>query len=135
MTGMKKVVNTFLISLGAVASISVLLIIVFIFLSSINERTGKAIAGNTKTIKGTITGIACHNGINDISFTVKGADRSFYINRGMEKGLDCSTLRSKLIDKEVEISYVNLWLYPKGGNKHVNRLSLNNQIIYTELTD
>ena len=128
---MKKIFDSVTVSIGFLASVAVMMIVLYVALFSIDEGTGKAIAGTTKTIKGTITGIACHPGTQDISFTVKGFKRSFYINRGLEKGYDCEELREELINKEVEISHVAF--FSKLISGHINRLRCDGEVVYSEL--
>jgi hypothetical protein len=116
---------------GVVASAAVILIVLYVGLFSINESTGKSIAGTTQTFKGTITGIACHESTYDISFSVEGQKRSYYINRGMEKGLSCEDLQKKLLNKEVEISHVAF--FNKTTTGHISQLSCNGEVLYSEL--
>lgn len=101
-------------------------VVLFVFLFAIDENTGKSILGSTKTLKGTVTSVVCYGDSKDISFSVKGQSKSYYINRGLEKGLDCNTLTEKLVGSEAEISYVS-------PVTHINRLSYNGEVVYSEL--
>jgi len=128
---MKKAFNKLTLVVGGAAAAAILLLGLYVVFFSISERTGKSIAGTTKTFKGVVTGIACHGSTYDIRFTIAGQDRSFYINRGLEKGLDCDRLREKLIDKEVEISHVTFFNSFNSG--HINQLCYNGEKVYSEL--
>lgn len=129
---MRRVFNAIILTLGICFFTVIVSGVIFAFLTSIDESTGTSITGETKTIKGTITGIACYESIKDINFTIAGVSRRLYINRGMEKGLTCENLHRKLIDRPAEISYVESWLDPREGS-HINRLVCNGEVIYSEL--
>jgi hypothetical protein len=101
-------------------------IVLFMCLFAIDEKTGKSILGSTQTLKGTVTGVVCYGDTRDISFSVKGQSKSYYINHGMDKGLDCRALTDMLVGREAEISYVS-------PVTHINRLSYNGAVIYSEL--
>lgn len=128
---MKQVFNKVASVLGVIASVFVILIVLYVGLFSISESNGKSIAGRTKTFKAKVTGIACHEGTYDISFSVEGQKRSYYINRGMEKGLSCDQLQEKLVNKEVEISHVAF--FNKATSGHINQLRCDGEIVYSEL--
>ncbi|MAP53664.1 hypothetical protein [Altibacter sp.] len=66
----------------------------------------------------------------DIVFTDTNND-SYYINRGLERGLSIDDLRSKVLDKNV-----TLHLPAFGGiaSEHIAQLEFNDTIIYTEFS-
>ncbi len=128
---MKKIFNGVTTALGVGASIAVLLLVLYVALFSISETNGKALVGKTRTFTGIVTGIACHKSTCDISFTVEGRKKSYYINRGLEKGYNCDELRKELIGKPVEISHVVF--FSKAGSGHINHLACNGKVLYSEL--
>jgi type 1 fimbria pilin len=128
---MKKIFNYTASLIGMVSSGAIMLILLYVLFFSINESTGKSIAGSTMTFKGTITNVACSAGTNDIRFTIKGKGRNYYINRGLEKGLSCEALRKQLVNKEVEISHVAY--FPGSTTGHINKLAYNGKVFYSEL--
>jgi hypothetical protein len=128
---MKKFFNSALVGIGIFSSAIVVLLLLYVVLFTIDETTGKSIAGSTDSFKGKITGIACYASTQDISFTIEGSERSYYINRGLEKGLSCDQLREKLVGKEVEISHATFFANVSTG--HINRLACNNEVVYSEL--
>jgi hypothetical protein len=65
---------------------------------------------------------------NDIVFTDTNGD-SFYINRGLEQGLDLSSLKHKLTGKKVNLHLYKFWF---GTSKHISQLEAENSILYTE---
>lgn len=74
-------------------------------------------------------------GVKDVVFILEDNKRRFYINRGLENGLELDTLREKLIGKKVIIKYPDYWT-PLDWNdkvKHLSKLELNGEIIFDEL--
>lgn len=128
---MKEAFNRGTTVLGMISSGAIVLIILYVALFSIDETTGNSLAGCTKTFKGTVTGVACHESTYDISFTIEGKNKRYYINRGLEKGLSCEELRAKLVNKEVEISHATFVANKTTG--HINRLAYNGEVVYSEL--
>ena len=73
-------------------------------------------------------------GIKDAVFEVANSDRKFYINRGLENGLDLDVLKEKLIGQEVIFKYPDYWT-PLDWNKshrHVSVLMQDDVVIYDE---
>jgi len=74
-------------------------------------------------------------GVKDAVFRLKGQTKSYYINRGLENGLDLESLRTKLIGEEVTIKY------PKYGwpflfeNRviHLSKLQHGDEVVFNEL--
>jgi hypothetical protein len=65
---------------------------------------------------------------NDIVFKHSDTD-SYYINRGLEKGLNIEELKTKLLNKKVTL---HLPKFPIGTSEHIAQLSINNNVIYSE---
>ncbi len=76
-------------------------------------------------------------GDQDIVFADNHSDRYFYINRGLELGLDVISLKAKLLGKKVAISYPKYWtvLDPKGKSIHLSKLELEGEVIFDESVD
>lgn len=72
---------------------------------------------------------------NDLTIQLKGSDKTYYINRGIEKGMDLSKLQNQLIGQEVTIKYPKYWtpLDPFNKIKHISHIEYGNQILFTEL--
>ena len=77
----------------------------------------------TKTIVG-ISGIAS----NDIVFKDSGGD-NYYINRGLERGLNLDSLNAKVLNKTVTLHLPNLIF---GTSEHIAQLAIDDEIIFTE---
>lgn len=64
----------------------------------------------------------------DIGFTDDQGER-FYINRGIESGLNLDSLNAKVLNKTVTL---HLPILMFGPSRHIAQLSVEDQIIYTE---
>ena len=53
--------------------------------------------------------------VNDVVLRLKSQNQTFYINRGLERGLNLSLLRSELINKTVTIKYPRYWTPIRSG--------------------
>ena len=76
-------------------------------------------------------------GTQDIVFKLQGNTVNYYINRGLEHGLDLALLRQSLADQEVSIYYLKHWtpLDPNDQVKHIARLELGQEVIYDEMEE
>ena len=72
---------------------------------------------------------------SDIVFRISGkASEYFYINRGLENGLDLSELRRELLQNEVVIYYPDHWtiLDPRSSSHHILRMDYYGVVLYDE---
>lgn len=65
---------------------------------------------------------------NDIVLSDDGTDH-YYINRGLEYGLNLDSLNAKVLNKTVTLHLPKLWL---GTSEHIAQLAVGDEIIYTE---
>ena len=65
---------------------------------------------------------------NDIVFYADNGD-FYYINRGLEKGLELDGLRDSLLNKSVNLHLANTLM---GSSNHIAQLSVDGQVVYTE---
>jgi hypothetical protein len=88
------------------------------------------------TLKGTVKEIY-ESGVKDVAFKLQGHDEEFYINRGLERGLDLKKLKAELINKDILIKYPKQWtpLDPFSSLRHVSKIELDGQTIFSELTE
>lgn len=90
---------------------------------------GTSVLGNTKTIKGRVVDI--YDGASyDVVFKLQNEPHTYYINRGVEKGLNVEHLKQQFMNKEMEVSYVSHF-GSRGG--HINRIMHADSIVYNEL--
>ena len=72
---------------------------------------------------------------NDVIFVMQNTDRRFYINRGLENGLELNNLKEKLIGNSIVVKYPKYWT-PLDWNdkiKHISKVEFNNEILFNEL--
>ncbi len=76
----------------------------------------------TKITEGTSYDIVFHNGSRDF----------YYINRGLEQGLNLDSLKTKVLNKTVTLHLAKVL----GGrvSNHISQMALGNEIIYTEFS-
>jgi hypothetical protein len=101
---------------------------------------GQSKREDTKLISGKLRAIStcCPGG--DIIFRLENpSDNSaYYINRGVENGLDANLLKDQLLEKEITIAY-----HKRGWNvmnftneaKHICEVRYGEQVLYTEITN
>ena len=65
---------------------------------------------------------------NDIMFSDKQGD-NYYINRGLERGLNLDSLNAKVLNKSVTLHLSKLWLVT---SEHIAQIAIGNDIIFTE---
>ncbi|MBV1888061.1 MAG: hypothetical protein KUG51_02105 [Urechidicola sp.] len=64
----------------------------------------------------------------DIVFSDADGDH-YYINRGVERGLNIDELKEKVLNKTVTLHLPKLWF---GTSEHIAQLEVENEIIFTE---
>lgn len=70
------------------------------------------------------------SGVKDIVFHDTGTDK-YYINRGLELGLNLDSLKTKVLNKTVTLHLAKVL----GGavtSEHISQLALGDEIIFTE---
>lgn len=74
-------------------------------------------------------------GENDIVFLLDNTDRRFYINRGLEVGLEINRLKEKLVGHEVVFKYPKYWTPLDWDNKisHLSKVEYKGVVIFNEL--
>jgi len=78
-------------------------------------------------------------GKKDITFVLQDNSKKYYINRGLEKGLEIALLREELIGTEVVFKYPEykniLTLINKNRPIHISKVQFGDQIIFNELKE
>lgn len=84
--------------------------------------------------KGIVTDIYGTKG-NDIIFRLKDNPRRFYINRGLENGLELEHLKSRLTGHLITVKYPKYWTPLDWNNsiKHISKLEFNGETLFNEL--
>ena len=72
---------------------------------------------------------------NDVIFIMLNTDRRFYINRGLENGLELNNLKEKLIGNSIVMKYPKYWTPLDWNNsiRHISKVEFKNEIIFNEL--
>lgn len=85
-------------------------------------------------VKGVVEEIF-EGGEKDVLFKISGHDSYYYINRGLEQGLELANLQHKLMGKEVEIRYPDYWtpLDPQAYSRHLSVLTYKGKILFSEI--
>lgn len=66
----------------------------------------------------------------DITFSDSHGDE-YYINRGLERGLNLDSLNAKVLNKTVTLHLPKLWL---GTSEHIAQLAVGDEIIFIEFS-
>lgn len=122
---MKKIAKIILISF----SLIILIIAVLIF-------RPVPIVTEDKTISesGVVSEIYSNKG-NDVIFVMENTERRFYINRGLENGLELNNLKEKLIGNSIVVKYPKYWTPLDWNNsvRHISKVEFNDEIVFNEL--
>ena len=124
---MKKIIKITLVSF----SLIVLIIAVLIF-RTVPIVTEK----NTISESGIVKEIYANKG-NDIIFILENVQRRFYINRGLEMGLELTDLKKRLIGNLIVVKYPKYWT-PLDWNdkiKHISKVEFNHEMLFNELKE
>ena len=74
-------------------------------------------------------------GENDVVFRLENQKRRYYINRGLENGLELADLQERLIGREITLKYPDYWT-PLDWNdeiKHLSKVETEAEVIFNEL--
>ena len=85
-------------------------------------------------IKGTVSEIY-EGGVKDVFFKLHGQNQSFYINRGLQRGLSLRELQANLTGREIVLKYPDHWtlLNPNNLSVHISKIEHAGQTFFTEL--
>ena len=90
---------------------------------------------NCEVVRGIAKTVESGRGDGDIVVRIANDDSNYYINRGLDRGLNLSTLQESLEGQEITLSYVRHWstLNLAGHNRHIARISVDGEEIYSEM--
>lgn len=71
----------------------------------------------------------------DVILILKNNPTKFYINRGLENGLEIENLKEKLIGKTIIVKYPDYWTPLDWHNsvRHISKLEHNGEVFFNEL--
>jgi len=110
-------------------ALTLLILLAFTLFRPVPKCEGNRCESFTGTVQKIFEG-----GENDILFGFYETERLFYINRGLEQGLELDQLKHDLIDKEVTVKYPRYWtpLDPKGSRVHMTFLAFGDEVLFEE---
>ena len=122
---MRKIMKITLVSFALIVSITAVLI--FRPVPIVPESMAISEIGIVKEIYS--------NKGNDVIFIMLNTDRKFYINRGLESGLELNNLKEKLIGNSIVMKYPKYWTPLDWNNsiRHISKVEFKNEIIFNEL--
>ena len=122
---MKKTVKIVLIS----CSLLIVLLAVLILRPVPIVSESKAISES-----GIVKEIYTNKG-NDIIFIMEHIERRFYINRGLEHGLELNNLKEKLIGNPIVVKYPDYWTPLDWNNsiRHLSKVEYKDEVLFNEL--
>ena len=122
---MKKIAKIILISF----SLIILIIAVLIF------RPVPIVSENETISENGIVAEIYSNKGNDVIFIMENTERKFYINRGLENGLEINNLKEKLIGNAIVVKYPKYWTPLDWNNsvRHISKVEFNDEIVFNEL--
>lgn len=124
---MKKTVKIVLIS----CSLLIVLLAVLILRPVPIVSESKAISES-----GIVKEIYTNKG-NDIIFIIENIERRFYINRGLEHGLELNNLKEKLIGNPIVVKYPDYWTPLDWNNsiRHLSKVEYKDEVLFNELKE
>lgn len=89
---------------------------------------------NTLKAFGTIEGVY-KSGDDGVVFKLRGDDRLFYLEEGLQNGLSANALQETLLGQIVEIYYVKYWspLDPLSKLKYIAKVDVNRITLYSAI--
>ena len=113
----------------------VLIGIIFLMVAVLILRPVPVVSEDEAIIEEGIVAEIYEAGTKDLVFKLENNGRIFYVNRGLEMGLELDILREKLIGNAIILKYPEYWT-PLDWNdriKHISKVEYNNEIVFNEL--
>jgi len=114
-------VQRFFIAMFVLIAAFIAFVLVFLWLP-------KATPENLIKVRGTLEDIKT-GGENDVVFKLKGDYHTYYINRGLEQGLDIDSLKMHLLQKEIDIYLVKM-RFNLISPSHIAKVVSDNKVVY-----
>lgn len=106
----------------------------FILITFVFRPLPTATNSNTVTISGEVERVF-EGGVKDVVFQLKNNDHIYYINRGLENGLDLLDLQQRLKNEFITLKFIEHWtpLDPDNTGHHIAYLEHNGKVIFNEI--
>ena len=90
---------------------------------------------NCEKVSGKVVNISEAGGDFDVVFSLENDPTYYYVNRGLESGLNLHELASELLQEKIDLYYVKHWtpLDPSNSSQHIARIEYNGKVIYNEI--
>lgn len=120
-----KIIERLILSLGLV--FLVIAVAIFRPVPIVQEHEAIPVSGTVRFV--------FEGGVNDVVIKLEGDDRRFYINRGLEYGLDLDDLKDRLIGHQVVMKYPKYWTPLDWNNqvRHISKLEFQGEVLFNEL--
>ncbi|MEJ7693565.1 hypothetical protein [Daejeonella sp.] len=85
-------------------------------------------------LKGKVVGIH-EGGVKDVTIKLEGRNEIFYVNRGLERGLNLQELQAQLINQDVLIKYPDHWtlLNFNKNSVHISKIEHHGETVFSEV--
>ena len=86
------------------------------------------------TETGIVSEIYANKG-NDVIFLIKDTPRRYYINRGLENGLELEKLQTELVGETIVMKYPKYWTPLDWNNRirHLSKVEYKGEVLFNEL--
>jgi hypothetical protein len=74
-------------------------------------------------------------GVKDVNFKLEGRKEMFYVNRGLERGLNLQSLKSQLTNQDITIKYPDHWSLLNFNKRiiHISKIEHQGKTVFTEV--
>ena len=124
---MKKVIRIYIVAASLVVVFFILGLYFFRPVPIVEEK-------DAITVTGIVVDIY-EAGVKDVVFKLSGDNVTYYVNRGIEQGLNIDSLKRKLVGNQVMLKYPD-FRSPLGKDnkiRHLSKVEFNNEVIFNEL--
>ena len=85
-------------------------------------------------LRGTVSEVY-EGGVRDVVLKLRGHSQSFYVNRGLERGLNLKRLQANLTGREIVLKYPDHWspFDPNKTSIHVSKIEFAGETVFTEM--
>ncbi len=76
-------------------------------------------------------------GVKDVNLRLEGRSELFYVNRGLERGLNLQELKAQLIKEYITIKYPDHWSLVNfnESNLHISKIEHRGKTVFTEVSN
>ena len=86
------------------------------------------------SVTGTVTEVS-EGGVKDVVIRLSGRKEYYYVNRGLERGLNLKALKEQLTGQEIVMKYPDYWtpLDPVRSSIHISKIEHRGRTLFTEM--